>query len=276
MTTTPTHRPAATRGRAPRASLDELAQPCARCAHPNAVHVAGPDRRRSGWPIYDPVWVNALGACADPGCGCPARTANPAADAPAPQAEPMALQPPPRPPAAPCGTCGAHPARLYIQGPRCAAHTPAAIAGEPEPGQRAYCSPMCRCTACTALRTAPPAVRILITGSRTWTDASTIRDALAALTTEHSPDRLIIVHGACPRGADALADRAAARLGLAVERHPADWQRHGRAAGIRRNAAMVTAGADVCLAFIRDASPGASDCARRAHRAGIPVRRWTA
>lgn len=118
----------------------------------------------------------------------------------------------------------------------------------------------------------PP--RVLVTGSRTWTDyrtlATGLRDAAAGW-----PD-LVIVHGACPAGADALADLWCRRHGVPVERWPADWTRHGRAAGHRRNADMVTAGALLCLAFIRDASPGASTCAALAHDAGIPIRYYLA
>jgi hypothetical protein len=63
------------------------------------------------------------------------------------------------------------------------------------------------------------------------------------------------VHGAA-RGADQLADAVARNWGWTPERHPADWARHGRAAGFRRNAAMVALRADVCLAFILDGSAG--------------------
>ena len=52
----------------------------------------------------------------------------------------------------PCGKfehdrpCGATPARLYPAGYRCAAHTPAALAGRPEPDTGRYCPPgLCWC-----------------------------------------------------------------------------------------------------------------------------------
>jgi hypothetical protein len=111
--------------------------------------------------------------------------------------------------------------------------------------------------------------RVLVTGSRTWTDEAVIAAALR----EHWGTGAVLVCGACPRGADAIAERLWHDWGGQVERHPADWAT-GRAAGMERNAAMVAAGADVCLAFIRDNSPGATHTARLADLAGIPVRRY--
>jgi len=122
--------------------------------------------------------------------------------------------------------------------------------------------------------------RILVTGSRTWEDEAAVRMELG---TEMQRAfmlgmRPVVVHGACPRGADAVADRLARELAPAAvpESHPADWDRFGKAAGFRRNDEMARLGAIVCLAFIRDGSRGASHCADRAQALGIPVRRFTA
>lgn len=123
--------------------------------------------------------------------------------------------------------------------------------------------------------------RILITGSRTWTDRAAIAQAISDYLQSRRTSiggawpPPIIVHGGA-RGADQLADAVACNWGWTPERHPADWNRHGRSAGFRRNANMVALGADVCLAFIRDDSAGASHTARLAEAAGIPTRRYQA
>lgn len=114
--------------------------------------------------------------------------------------------------------------------------------------------------------------RILITGSRDWQDEIEIMSAIADIAIP--PDGWTLVSGACPTGADAIGEAFAEGLGLTVERHPADWAQHGKRAGFVRNAEMVNLGADVCLAFIRNGSKGASMTADIAERAGIPTRRF--
>lgn len=126
--------------------------------------------------------------------------------------------------------------------------------------------------------------RILITGSRDWDDVTAIGAALEQAVIDAGPRPVLVVHGACPSGADRHADHYARWMrgkgcSIDVEPHPADWRPGGvfdRSAGFRRNAEMVTAGADVCLAFIRSGSRGASHTARLAEQARIPVRRFTA
>jgi hypothetical protein len=121
--------------------------------------------------------------------------------------------------------------------------------------------------------------RILITGSRSWTDRAAIAQAISDHL--HSVGTSIggawpfqvVVHGGA-RGADQLADAVARNWGWTPERHPADWDRHGRAAGFRRNATMIALAQMCALAFIINDSAGASHTTRLAEAAGIPTRRY--
>lgn len=125
--------------------------------------------------------------------------------------------------------------------------------------------------------------RILVTGSRDWPDRTIIEKALEStvdkiikgLSWFEGDVSIVVVHGNA-WGADLQADVAARRLAalglpVTVERHPADWNKHGKRAGFLRNKEMVDAGAQVCLAFIVDESKGATMCANLAEEAGIPV-----
>ncbi|MFJ3289954.1 SLOG family protein [Streptomyces sp. NPDC086669] len=121
---------------------------------------------------------------------------------------------------------------------------------------------------------------MLVTGSRDWEDREAVFRAIAAVRQEVGERPITVVHGDCPTGADAMAAYLCLRQGpgfnLTEEAHPANWQLEGKQAGPIRNARMVNLGADICLAFIRNGSRGASQTARLAEQAGIPVRRWTA
>ena len=65
-------------------------------------------------------------------------------------------------------------------------------------------------------------MKVLITGSRDWTDVETIVEELSKF-----PPGTIVVHGAC-RGADNVADAIAEALGLDVRKYPAAWNGLGR------------------------------------------------
>lgn len=117
-------------------------------------------------------------------------------------------------------------------------------------------------------------MKILVCGSRDWSDRATIERALLAL-----PAETIVVHGFC-RGADLLAGSVARSLGMTVRFYPADWEKYGRSAGPRRNAEMLRAEhlpsepIDLCLAFHDDIerSRGTLDMVTKARGAGIEVR----
>lgn len=115
--------------------------------------------------------------------------------------------------------------------------------------------------------------RVLVTGSRDWSDRVAVERALIAVFNVmllfSSRSGATLVHGS-GHGADGIADAWARRMGWQVEAHSADWKL-GRRAGPIRNLAMVKLGADLCLAFIKDNSRGASGCAAAAVAAGIPT-----
>lgn len=112
-------------------------------------------------------------------------------------------------------------------------------------------------------------MRILVTGSRDWYIKNVIHTALSSISVKDG-EQVTVVHGGA-RGADYLAQECAHALGYVAERHDADWEKYGKRAGYIRNKEMVDAGADICLAFIKNESKGATMCAALAEQAGIPV-----
>lgn len=112
-------------------------------------------------------------------------------------------------------------------------------------------------------------MRVLVCGSRDWTNASVIRMTMAWLSRNS-----VIIHGDC-RGADRIAADAAKKMGYEVIAYPADWHTHGKAAGPIRNQQMLDEGRpELVIAFTDDLSRsrGTADMVRRARLKGVPVR----
>lgn len=122
-------------------------------------------------------------------------------------------------------------------------------------------------------------MRVIITGSRDWIGFKATREIDTVLQELHAfamalGQDLDIVHGDCPTGADAAADRWGRRregYGVNVEPYPADWAMYGNRAGPKRNLAMVDAGADMVIAFHRNHSAGTGNCLALARNAKIPT-----
>jgi hypothetical protein len=121
-----------------------------------------------------------------------------------------------------------------------------------------------------------PGYRVLVTASRDWDDWELLDFVLCSVTEAHMPD-VTIIHGNYGRG-DQMADDWALTHGLMnmPERHDPDWAKYGRKAGPIRNAGMVQIGADICVAFIKNASRGATGCSDLAEAAGIKTLRYRA
>jgi hypothetical protein len=112
--------------------------------------------------------------------------------------------------------------------------------------------------------------RVIVCGSRTWSDYATILSEIAGLALELPPP-LVIVHGDA-QGADRLAARAASSMNLRTEAHPAQWGTYGKRAGPIRNKEMAALGAELVLAFWDGSSRGTRHMIREAERRAIEVR----
>lgn len=113
--------------------------------------------------------------------------------------------------------------------------------------------------------------RVVCTGWRDWPESNKywiwqhLDDTILIVASGDA----VIVHGQCPKGgADLWVEQWAHARGMKVERHPADWDRYGKAAGPKRNTLMVSLGVNVCYAFPGPGSRGTWDCMQKASEAG--------
>jgi YspA, cpYpsA-related SLOG family len=118
-------------------------------------------------------------------------------------------------------------------------------------------------------------VRLLICGTRTWTDRIQLGWEVETVIDQHPDEPIVLIEGDA-RGADRLAGELARARGWDLEVYPADWQHDGRAAGPRRNARMLHQGRpDLVMAFVDkplEHSRGTADLVRRARAQGVEVR----
>lgn len=120
-------------------------------------------------------------------------------------------------------------------------------------------------------------MRLLISGSRGWHDEGAVLAIVSHYqqAAHNQGEEFILIHGHARSGADALADRVGRTLGLKVGedliRVPADWDRHGRAAGPIRNQQMLDEHAPDLLVAFRSTgkSNGTDHMIRIARAAGI-------
>lgn len=113
-------------------------------------------------------------------------------------------------------------------------------------------------------------MKILVTGSRDWTNRPLLERTLATYWAGW-PD-LTIIEG-CARGADQMAEDWAVRHRVPVKHHPAKWDLYGKSAGPRRNEEMLREKPDLVVAFHEnlDQSRGTAHMVRIALARGVDV-----
>ena len=129
-------------------------------------------------------------------------------------------------------------------------------------------------------------IQIMFTGSRTIRDHHKIREMITGavydilgLFKDHrrrrvgTTHRLIVAHG-CAAGLDTIVERWAEEDKLhndtpvLVREYPADWDRYGRSAGMRRNHQMIL-DSDACIAIWDGHSRGTKHAFYTARETGL-------
>src|SRR6266852_3629791 len=123
-------------------------------------------------------------------------------------------------------------------------------------------------------------MKVAIVGSRrrnTLRDRKIVLDLVTRLVTESSEDRIVIVSGGCPKGADSFAEEAARvhrldKIIFPVAKHPEIKSRHEfRERAFARNL-LVAKEADVIYALVHpDRKGGTENTVQHAHRLGKKV-----
>ena len=118
-------------------------------------------------------------------------------------------------------------------------------------------------------------MRVLICGSRTFEDSAAIDAVLSGLEWYSPGGPFTVIEGGA-KGADAHAGSWAKTNGVKHEQYPANWGKHGKAAGPIRNKQMLDEGKpDVVWAFVDKPlaeSRGTHNMVLQAWDLGVPVR----
>ena len=110
--------------------------------------------------------------------------------------------------------------------------------------------------------------RVIIAGCRNFYNYVTLKDRCEYYLQNKMQTHNVIIVSGHASGADSLGEKFAADHNLQCELHPADWERHGKAAGPIRNAEMAEV-ADALIAFWDGQSRGTKSMIDLAKRKGL-------
>lgn len=122
--------------------------------------------------------------------------------------------------------------------------------------------------------TGKPPMRLLVCGGRNFCDRPKVYSTLDYL---HAQRGITCVIAGAARGADTLAADWAISRGVALEEYKADWDKHGKRAGVLCNTLMLDSGKpDGVLAFPRADGrwgTGTQNMMNQAFDRGLPISR---
>jgi len=108
-------------------------------------------------------------------------------------------------------------------------------------------------------------MKTIIAGSRYITNYTLVADAVRG-----SRIPITEVVSGCAKGVDTLGEQWASWNKIPLKKFPADWSKHGRAAGPIRNQEMADY-ADALIAIPSESSVGTKDMIHKARKAGLSV-----
>lgn len=116
-----------------------------------------------------------------------------------------------------------------------------------------------------------PEYRIIIAGSRDFTDYDLLKQKCDKILSHVAISRRLTIVSGTARGADQLGERYARERGYAIRQFPADWNAHGKLAGYLRNRQMAE-NANALIAFWDGQSRGTKMMIDLAKEKGLSVR----
>jgi hypothetical protein len=114
-------------------------------------------------------------------------------------------------------------------------------------------------------------MKLIVAGSRSIDSYVVVERAIRRVSERHS---LVEIVSGAARGVDTLGERWAKANGVLIKRFPAEWDKHGRKAGMLRNAEMAQY-ADGLLAVWDGVSLGTKNMIETMRRLDKYVAVWT-
>ena len=113
--------------------------------------------------------------------------------------------------------------------------------------------------------------KVIIAGSRGFSNYKLLKETCDDFLRDIKKEYNIVIVSGGARGADKAGEKYANDWGYDLEIYPADWKKHGKAAGFRRNEQMAQT-ADAVIAFWDGESHGTKHMIDVAEEKGLDKR----